>query len=299
MMNLSIIIVSWNTRDILAQCLTSIYLHPPEGAYEIWVVDNASDDSSIEMLKSDFPDVRLIENTRNVGFAHANNQALQVCNGKNVLLLNPDTKVFPGTFKLLMDFLHSHSSAGVVGPRTLNPDHSLQTSCYPFPTLLREFWRLLHFDKFKPYGTYSMSGWDTNNAKEVDVLLGACLLISKDVLDEIGFFDENYFMYTEEVDLCYRIRQSGKHNYWLPQASIIHYGGQSTKQAATAMFLQLYKSKLQFFRKHYGKVAGFLYKLILFVTALPRLLLIFLAWSYPQSKVVANYWRLIRALPKM
>ena len=298
-MNLSIIIVSWNTRDILAQCLSSIYLYPPEGTFEIWVIDNASDDSSIEMLKSDFPDVRLIENTRNVGFAHANNQALQICSGENVMLLNPDTEVFSGTFKLLADFLQTHSNVGVVGPKTLNPDQSLQTSCYPFPTLLREFWRLLHFDKLKAYGTYSMQAWDTINVREVDVLLGACLLIPKAVLDETGFFDENYFMYTEEVDLCYRIQKSGKHNYWLPQASIIHYGGQSTKQAATAMFLQLYKSKLQFFRKHYGRIVGFLYKLILFLTALPRLLSIFLVWKRPQSKIFANYWRLIKALPNM
>jgi len=298
-MNLSIIIVNWNTRDILAQCLSSIYLYPPEGTFEIWVVDNASDDSSIEMLKSNFPEVRLIENTQNVGFAHANNQAIRAGDGEYVLLLNPDTKVSAGMFNALLNFLRAHPDVGAVGPKTLNPDGSLQTSCYPFPTLLREFWRLLHFDKLKPYGTYSMQRWDTITSREVDVLLGACLLISKDVLDEIGLFDENYFMYTEEVDLCYRIRQSGKHNYWVPQASIIHHGGQSTKQAATAMFLQLYKSKLQFFRKHYGKIAGFLYKFILFFTALPRLLLIFLVWKRSQSKVVANYWHLIKTLPNM
>ncbi len=295
-MDLSIVIVSWNTREILAQCLSSIYRYPPAGTFDVWVVDNASTDDSVPMIKTDFPDVRLIENRENIGFAPANNQAIRASGGDYVLLLNPDTEVSAGTFDTLRDFLQVHPDVGAVGPKTLNPDGSLQTSCYPFPTLSRELWRLLHLDKIAPYGSYRMAEWAAR-PREVDALLGACILFPRKVLDEIGLFDENYFMYTEEIDLCYRARQSGKKLFWVPETSIVHYGGQSTRQAAAEMFLQLYKSKLQFFRKHYGVTAGWLYKLILFFTAVPRLLLIFGGSAH--RAVVANYWRLITALPTL
>ncbi len=295
-MNLSIIIVSWNTRDILAQCLSSIFRHPPTDTFEVWVVDNASTDASAQMVKSDFPAVRLLENYQNIGFAPANNQAIRVADGEYVLLLNPDTEVFAGTFDALLDFLRAHPNVGAVGPKTLNPDGSLQTSCYPFPTLSRELWRLLHLDKIVPYGSYRMVEWSAH-PREVDALLGACMLFPRSVLDEIGLFDESYFMYTEEIDLCYRVQQSGRKLFWVPEASIVHYGGQSTQQIAAEMFLQLYRSKLQFFRKHYGITAGFFYKLILFFTALPRFILIF--GGEHRRAVVANYWRLITALPTL
>ena len=295
-MDLSIVIVSWNTREILKQCLASIFRHPPAGTFEVWVVDNASTDGSVPMVKANFPAVRLIENRENIGFAPANNRAIRAGDGEYVLLLNPDTEVFAGTFDALLNFLRAHPDTGAVGPKTLNPDGSLQTSSYPFPTLSRELWRLLHLDKIAPYGSYRMTEWAAR-PREVDALLGACMLFPRRVLDEVGLFDESYFMYTEEIDLCYRVRQSGRKLFWVPEASIVHYGGQSTRQVAAEMFLQLYKSKLQFFRKHYGTTAGFLYKLILFFTALPRLLLIF--GGERRRAVVANYRRLITALPTL
>lgn len=295
-MKLSIIIVNWNTREILTQCLSSIYHRPPSETYEIWVVDNASTDNSVQMIKTSFPDVRLIENQENIGFAPANNQAIRMASGEYVLLLNPDTEVFAGTFDTLLDFLQTHPETGAVGPKTLNPDGSLQTSCYPFPTLSRELWRLLHLDKIVPHGSYRMVDWE-EHLHDVDALLGACILFPRRVLDEIGLLDENYFMYTEEIDLCYRVRQSGRKLFWIPQASIVHYGGQSTRQVGAEMFLQLYKSKVQFFRKHYGIAVGLLYKIILFSTAIPRLLLIF--GSGQHKTVATNYWQLITALPTL
>lgn len=295
-MDLSIVIVSWNTREILAQCLRSVVRHPPSGTFDVWVVDNDSTDGSAQMIKEDFPDVRLIENRENIGFAPANNQAIRASDGEYVLLLNPDTEVFAGTFDTLRNFLQTHPHAGAAGPKTLNPDGSLQTSSYPFPTLSRELWRLLHLDKLVPYGSYRMEDWALH-PREVDALLGACILFPRSVLDTVGLFDESYFMYTEEIDLCYRVRQSGKKLFWVPQADIIHYGGQSTQQVAVEMFLQLYKSKLQFMRKHFGTIAGALYKFILFFTAVPRLALIF--GDKRHRMVVANYWRLISALPTL
>ncbi len=260
------------------------------------MVDNASTDGSVQMIKTNFPAVQLIENRENMGFAPANNQAIRAGKGEYVLLLNPDTQVSAGTFDALLAFLRTHPDVGAVGPKTLNPNGTLQISCYPFPTLSRELWRLLHLDKIAPYGSYRMEDWALR-PREVDALLGACMLFPRSVLDEVGLFDESYFMYTEEIDLCYRVRQSGKKLCWVPEASIVHFGGQSTRQVAAEMFLQLYRSKLQFFRKHYGITAGFFYKLVLFFTALPRLLLIF--GGKNRRAVVANYRRLIAALPTL
>ncbi len=304
-MDLSIIIVSWNTRDLLAQCLTSIFAYPPECIFDVWVVDNASGDDSAKMVVKNFPHVQLIENSENMGFARANNQAINASRGEAVLLLNPDTEVHPGALDALLHFLQTHPEAGVVGPKTVNPDYSLQPSCYPAPTLAREFWRLLHLDALTPYGVYRMDTWNTSQPRAVDSVLGACLLVKRAALNEIGVLDENYFMYSEEIDLCYRIQRAGKKLFWVPDAVIVHYGGQSTQQVATKMFLQLYKSKLYFFRKHYGVIAVWLYKLILFFTALPRLLLFVgsglkrphqrQAWV----KIATDYWHLIAALPAM
>ena len=239
-MKLSIIIVSWNTVDLLAQCLESIYAYPPDGEFEVLVVDNASTDNSVQLVGEQFPQVKLFENKVNVGFAGANNQAIQQSLGSYVLLLNPDTEVKASALEDLLQFMDRHPQAGAVGARILNPDETLQTSCYPTPTLLREFWRLFHLDVFWPYGSYHMADWNLQKSREVDILLGACLLLRRTVLDQIGLMDESYFIYSEEVDLCYRVQQAGWHLYWVPQAQVIHYGGQSTQQVAAEMFMRLY-----------------------------------------------------------
>lgn len=304
-MDLSIIIVSWNTVDLLAQCLTSIYTYPPNYTFEVLVVDNASTDRSVQMVREQFPQVELIENKTNLGFAGANNQAIRQSTGRYVLLLNPDTEVKPQAFDTLVDFMGTHAQVGATGARTLNPDGTLQTSCYPAPTLFREFWRLFHLDVFWAYGSYNMARWNPDQSREVDVLLGACLLLRRTALDGVGLLDENYFIYSEEVDLCYRLQQANWHLYWVPQARIVHYGGQSTQQVAAEMFMRLYQGKLFFIRKHYGWLAGQLYKLILLVIALVRLLISPLAWLERSPRrqrhlmLASRYWKLVRALPGM
>ena len=306
--DLSIIIVSWNTRDLLAQCLESALNDIRASSHlniETLVIDNASGDDSVHMVQERFPWVRLIPNRENIGFAAANNQAIRQSHGRYVLLLNPDTEVKPGALAGLVDFMEAHPEAGAVGARTLNPDGTLQTSCYPAPTLSRELWRLLHLDMLWPYGTYRMAAWDINKPREVDSLLGACLLLRAAALDQIGVLDEDYFIYSEEVDLCYRLQKANWRLYWAPQAQIIHYGGQSTQQAAAEMFLQLYRGKLLYFYKHHGWLAAQLYKLILLISALVRLLLSPLSWlEHPARRrrhlVLAGYYRrLLIALPRM
>lgn len=304
-MDLSIIIVNWNTRELLAQCLSSVYAYPPISSFEVWVVDNASKDNSIEMIKGRFPQVRLIENQANVGFARANNQAIRESTGKYVLLLNPDTEVRSGALDALVRFMGEQFQAGAAGALLLNPDESLQTSCYPAPTLSRELWRLFHLDVLIPYGRYHMAGWDINQPREVDVVQGAALILRRTALDQIGLMDDTYFMYSEEVDLCYRLQKSGWSLFWIPQSKVVHYGGQSTQQVAAEMFLCLYQSKLIFIRKHHGWLAAQLYKLILLAATLARLALSPLAWLEhpPQRKehllLTGHYYSLLRSLPRM
>lgn len=304
-MKLSIVIVSWNISTLLEKCLASVYFYPPADPFEVWVIDNASIDNSVAMVKNRFPQVHLIENTDNAGFARANNQAFPKCTGEYILLLNPDTEVKADALQSMVVWLDAHPGTGGVGPLLLNADGTMQPSCYPAPTLSREFWRLLHLDLLKPYGTYDMTGWDTHIAREVDVLQGACLLVRRAVLEKVGALDETYFIYSEEVDWCYRIRRAGWSLWWVPQAQVIHYGGQSTRQVKTEMFLRLYQGKIVYFRKHYGRPIAFLYKLVLFTSALPRLLLFLPAWAYPPAQrreyleLAGRYYKLITALPNL
>ena len=304
-MKLSIIIVSWNTVDLLAQCLTSVFTYPPTETFEVIVVDNDSTDTSVQMVKERFPQVKLIENKENLGFAGANNQAICQSTGCYTLLLNPDTEVKANAFDILTHFMDKNPRVGAVGAYILNPDGTLQTSCYPAPTLFREFWRLCHLDKLYRYGSYYMANWGLDGPREVDTILGACLLLRQIALKQVGLLDETYFIYSEETDLCYRLQKAGWSLYWVPQARVVHYGGQSTKQVAAEMFMQLYTGKLIFIRKHYGWLAGQIYKLILLVTALIRLAISPLAWlgrsSQRQRRLTkaSRYWLLVRTLPKM
>ncbi len=304
-MKLSIIVVSWNTRDILADCLESVYQYPPTDLFELILVDNASTDGSAEMVKSRFPQARLIESKENLGFAQGNNLAVPLCVGEYVLLLNPDTVVKPNALQDLIDFLDVTPDAGAAGSRLLNPDESLQPSCHPRPQLGRELWRLMHFDSIKPYGRYDMTSWDMSKNREVDVLMGASLMVRKSILDQIGFLDGDYFMYSEEVDLCFRLQKAGWKLYYVPSSKVIHLGGQSSKQVAMDMFLQLYLGKLKYFRKHYGPFAGFIYKVILLIASIVRLVLAPIAWLQSQQKrdlnlqLARRYGRLILSLPGM
>lgn len=270
-MKLSVVIVNWNTYELLEKCLASIFSNPPGGEFEVWVVDNASTDQSVSMIREIFPGVNLIVNDKNVGFAGANNQAILRCSGEYVLLLNPDTEICSNAFDELVGNMEIHPDAGGAGAKILNPDGTLQVSCYPAPTLSREFWRLFQLDRLRHYGMYDMSSWDPDRDREVDVIQGACLILRARALEEVGPLDVDYFMYTEEVDLCFRLRKAHWKLIWVPAARVIHYGGQATQQVATQMFLELYRSKILYFTKHHGRLAANLYKAIVFAATLARL----------------------------
>ncbi len=302
-MRLSIVIVSWNTREVLSACLASLESElerlAPDSV-ETFVVDNASSDGSPEHIRRRFAWVKLVENDENVGFATANNRAIVESSGEFVLLLNPDTKVMDGAISSLIEFMSSTPDAGAAGSHLLNPDGTLQISSWPAPTLSRELWRLLHLDSVRSYAEYPASTWTVDAPQPVDSVQGASMILRRKALEDVGLLDAQYFMYTEEIDLCLRIRNAGWRVYWVPRSRVVHYGGQSTQQVASEMFLQLYRSKIVYFRKHQGSLAARAYKAVIFVTALARLSLTPLlafrndAAAQRYRSLAGNYAQLIR-----
>jgi GT2 family glycosyltransferase len=272
---------------------------------EVFVVDNGSTDGSVEMVRTRYPGVALIANQHNPGFAAANNQALALARGRYSLLLNPDTVVLPDGFGALVRFMEDHPHAGAAGARLLNADRTLQPSCSPSPTLARELWRMFHIDWLYPYGEYDMSRWPPTQSRPVDTVQGAAMLVRRSTQDQVGPLDASYFMYSEEVDWCTRIKRAGWEIYWVPSSQIVHYGGQSARQVADAMFLQLYRGKIQYFHKHWGRFATGAYKLVLGLATLVRLVLTPLIWLEPKGRrhrhlvLARQYWLLLCALPSM
>ena len=299
-MILSVVIVSWNTCALLRRCLASVAAEAADfgpGEVEALVVDNASSDGSVEMVRTDYPETTLLVNRENVGFARANNQGIRAGQGAYFLLLNPDTELLPGALRALVELLESEPGAGAAGACLLNPDGSLQPSAFPAPALTREFWRLLHLAALLSRSTYPLATWASSPPRPVEVVQGAALMLRRAALDDVGLLDEDYFMYTEEVDVCLRLTRAGWRVYWVPNARVLHHGGQSTRQMASEMFLRLYESKVLFFRKHYGRRTTFLYKVLLLLASLPRIALGLLQPSADGRALSANYLRLVKALP--
>jgi len=294
MIDLSIIIVSWNIKDFLRRCLSSIYKNPPAGAFEIFVVDNNSNDGTVEMIKKEFPDAILIENNKNLGFARANNQALRVSKDRYALLLNPDTEVLAGTLDGLINFMDNHPFCGALGCKIVYSNGNLQRSCRSFPTLLSEFWRNTTLDtlfpKNKLIGKYHIGYWEHNDIREVEQLMGACIMARRKTLEETGLLDEQYFMYYEEVDLCYRIKKAGWKIYFTPEAEIIHYAKQSSKQADVDMLVERNKSLYRFFKKHYGRLSVYTLRAILFIGMLVEISRTLVSLTKGAGKRIDIHW---------
>jgi GT2 family glycosyltransferase len=255
--DVSIILVSWNTRDLLLACLASLPGAVGALRADVWVVDNGSADGSAAAVRAGYPSVNLIVNARNAGFAHANNQAIAASAGRYVLLLNSDTVAAPGAIERLVGFADAHPAAGCVGPRLLNPDGSFQGSFADFPSLASELLsasglgvRLIR----REYPSYGPR--QSRAARRVGYIQGACMLVRRAAIAQIGPMDEQYFMYSEEVDWCLRLQRAGWEIWYTPDAQIVHYGGQSTRQVRRAMVQALYRSKVRFFQKYYGSAAA-------------------------------------------
>ena len=253
-MDVTIIIVNWNTKDLLHDCLNSVIEQTKKVEYEIVVVDNNSTDGSALMVRNNFKQVVLIANTDNRGFAAANNQAMKVAKGRYVLLLNSDTIVLDRAIEKTIAFADNNPEVGVTGCRVLNPDASLQQTCFMFPSVLNMFLSCTYLYKFFPksrfFGREQMTWWDRNDTREVDVVTGCFMLVRKDAIEKVGMMDEEYFMYGEETDWCFRFKKGGWKIMFTPAGQIIHYGGQSTSQVKAEMVLQLRGSILLFIKKN-------------------------------------------------
>ncbi len=253
---LSIVIVNYNVRYFLEQCLHSVRKAMKGMPCEIFVVDNNSYDNSCEMVRKLFPEVILIENKDNVGFSKANNQAIRISKGEYVLLLNPDTIVQEDTFHKTVAFMDANADAGGLGVKMIDGNGIfLPESKRGLPTPMVAFYKIFGlsslFPKSKKFGKYHLSYLDNNQIHEVDVLSGAFMLMRKSVLDQVGLLDETFFMYGEDIDLSYRIQQGGFKNFYFPETTIVHYKGESTKKNSLNYVMVFYNAMEIFFRKHF------------------------------------------------
>lgn len=256
MADLSICIVNWNTRDLLIQCLTSVTQRTEGVDYEIVVVDNASTDGSAHAVQEGFPQVKLIVNSSNLGFAKAANQAIIESKGRYVLLLNPDTRPLDNAIGKMVEFMDSRPEAGALGCRLLNPDLTLQRSCFSFPSLETALYDALLLSRLFPrsntFGKYRISFWKHDSVREVDFVVGACLLLRRKAIEQIGLLDERFFMYYEETDWCYRMNQEGWKTYFIPYAEVVHCFSGSIPVLSDLTVGRFMESMYYFFRKHYG-----------------------------------------------
>ena len=284
MPTLAIVIVNYNTRDLLRACLRSIAAGVSCCAPEVWVVDNASSDGSAALVRAEFPHVQLISNPHNGGFAYANNLALRRILGEHadrespglpaprspdyVLLLNPDTVVPPGALDGLIAYMEAHPDVGAAGPKLLLADGSLDLACRrSFPTPAVAFYRMIGLSRLFPrsprFGRYNMTFLDPDIETEVDSVVGACMIVRTAVVREVGLLDEAYFMYGEDLDWAYRIKQYGWRIMYVPSVTVHHYKRASSSQRPLQSIRHFYDAMRIFHRKHYAATTPALFNLLI------------------------------------
>jgi GT2 family glycosyltransferase len=271
-MDLSIIVLSWNVADLLVACLRSL-----PGAVGTWwdytevlVVDNASTDDSVQIVRREFPEARLIALSTNMGFSAGNNAGIRASRGRYILLLNPDTVAHPGSIAALADYMEAHPDVGIAGPRLLNPDGSSQPSRRRFPTFATALLESTPLQQWLPNARvlrrFYMLDMPDDVTQDVGWVSGAALMCRRDALWQAGLLDPGYFMFSEEVDLCRRVSNAGWRVVYVPHAEITHYGGQSTGQDVPSRHIHFNTSKARYFRIHEGALAGRIVRLYLLGT---------------------------------
>lgn len=319
-LDLSIIIVSWNVADLLAQCLDSIYqspirlMHPAQHivtnhqsdypTVEVIVVDSASEDGSVDMLQSQYPWVNLIAKSENVGFVRGNNIGLAQASGQNLMLLNPDTELLDDVLPKLLDMLNSDTQIGVVGPHTLNADRTHQSTRRRFPTLKTAIFESTWLESLAPQkllDEFFIRDQSDTDTYAVDWVQGSALMLKRDIYDELGGLDELYIMYAEEMDWCKRAKDAGWQVYYVGNAYLIHYGGQSTVQVQTRSQVHFQHSKLRYFQKYHGVGAAFILRFVLVMNYGWQLILEMVKWLIGHKRSmraqrIATYWTVIRSL---
>ena len=278
LVDLSIVIVNWNTRELLWCCLTSIRAKTQRITYETLVVDNASTDGSAAMVLENVPDVVLMQNEENIGFARANNQAIRRSRGRYILLLNPDTIVLDNALGQMVTFADARPQIGALGCKILTTDGSIDFRCARrFPSLLTELFSRTRFSKRFPhhplFGRFLMGNWDHNSSREAECLVGSCMMVRREVIEQVGLLDEDFFMYGEDIEWCYRINKAGWQIFYYSEPQIVHIGGRSTEQDRAEMGIEYLRSMTLFFRKRYGPGYALAYRVLLLGTTLAKRLI--------------------------
>ena len=307
MSDLSIIIVNWNTKEFLLPCLRSILGGERRMDWEVIVIDNGSQDGSREEVKKVFPFAHFVENEKNFGFAKAANQGLQKASGRYVLLLNPDTQVKNGAIERLVLFMEAHSDVGVVGGQLLNADGSKQNSIANFPSLATE---LFNKSLLRVLFPKRFPGKERNYSEpvEVDSVIGACMMVRREDLAQVGFLDENYFLFLEETDWCYRMKNAGWKIYHVPQAEVFHSQGKSAEADKKRAKVEYFRSRYHFFKKNRGGgqwfilLAGLLMRLgcELLAMTVASLVTLFIVKSWRRKLLIYAYlfWWHLRLVQK-
>ncbi|NKX43581.1 glycosyltransferase family 2 protein [Roseicyclus persicicus] len=255
-MDLSVVIVNWNTEDLLRDCLRSVFAGLGPVQAEVIVVDNASSDGSVAMVRAEFPGVQLIETGRNLGFAGGNNVALRIATGRHVMLLNTDTLVHGDVLPRAVAWMDAHPQVGVMGPRVLNADGTVQPSSSAFPSLTHLAMQTLGLTRIRRLDRYRMTGWDRTTEARVEVISGAAMFVRRAAMDEVGLLDEAFFFYGEETDWCHRFARAGWELRFVPIPEITHFGGGAAHRLNHRRDVLMTQGTTRLHRKHGGLAAG-------------------------------------------
>jgi hypothetical protein len=305
-MELSIIFVNWNSVDYLRECIASIYENAHGISFEIIVVDNASPQGGVETIHEQFRDVKIIKSPTNVGFAKANNIGFEQSTGSYVLFLNPDTQLLGPTLNILLGHIKSLPDAGIVGCKMLNTDRTVQiTSIQRFPTILNQVINAEYLQlRWPDCPLWSIGPLFSNEAKvvKVEVIPGACMLLRREVFAQVGMFSDDYFMYAEDLDLNYKLKQAGYTNYYVGEATIIHHGGRSSSRQKVSQWstTMKYRAMTRYYRKTRGPLYEFMYRATMGCAAVGRLSLLGIAyvfggfvWDRESIRFAADKWKAV------
>lgn len=280
-MDLSVVTVTWNSSGYLSDCLDSVENQTGDLATEFIVVDNASTDGTTDIIRHKYPGVHLIVNERNLGYTQACNLGLKRAAGRYLLLLNPDTRLQPGALDRMMEYIAGHPGVGAIGPQLLNPDGSLQPSCRRFPSYRLMLWEFTGLSRLFPghpvFGAWRMGDFDHRQTRSVDQPMGACLLLRREAIGQVGLMDERFVMFFNDVDLCRRLRAAGWDVVFFPDARVIHDAGSHVRRNRYRMILTSHKDCLRYFRKvrrgPLDELNSVLLGCALFLSLVPRFLI--------------------------
>lgn len=299
MIDVSIIIVNWNTKQHLLNCLDSLS-NSNYYTQEIIVVDNASSDGSIDAVTSRFPTTKIIENNENLGFSKANNIGIWQSTGRYICLINSDVIVLDRCIEKLMEFMDKNPSIGLAGPRILNPDSSLQVTCRHFPSVWNNLCQALGLNKIFPKSSFFtepfMKYWAHDEVRKVDVISGCFWMVRREAINEVGLLDEDFFIYGEDIDWCKRFHNAGWDIVFYPEAEAIHYGGASSANAPIKFYLEMQKADLQYWRKHHGRIGQAIYSTIIILRQVLRIIHGTFQYIIHLSQRKTNSFKLKRSL---